>query len=412
MSVANQASILQNIPFFKPNIFPSLQKELLHTLEYPTEDKAQKLESEFCSYIGSTFSISTNSTASALHLCLYAMQIKRGDKIICSINCHPMIPEMIRQFDAEPIFVDINQYHLLDFNSTERYISQHATKKIRAIILSYIAGQTFDVSPFYELAKAHKIEILEDASYALGGVFNGVKIGSKAALETLEHQSSSKKSTSSKSKTTSKQHAPLASFFGVFIDSQNPLAQCGMVTTENEEFASKLKIMRYHATIHKKTLDYPSYLYDVVDIASKFNVSNLDATYAIEQVKHCEEMITLRKNIANLYLKELQNVPHIELPPIIDKNNHIFSLFIIHVDKNRDFFARQLVAVGVECNLHFIPIHLLSYYKNKYNFKINSFPNALKYYQTALSIPIYSALKGDLALYVCEKILEVAKKHI
>lgn len=92
----------------------------------------------------------------------------------------------------------------------------------------------------------------------------------------------------------------------------------------------------------------------------------------------------------------------------IKKRNHTYSHYIVKIDKNRDNFARQLKAAGINVSLHYIPIYLLSYYKNKYGYKVSDFPHALRCYQKILSLPIYAALGDDEVYYICNKIKEIA----
>ncbi|MCG3716644.1 DegT/DnrJ/EryC1/StrS family aminotransferase, partial [Aliarcobacter butzleri] len=94
------------------------------------------------------------------------------------------------------------------------------------------------------------------------------------------------------------------------------------------------------------------------------------------------------------------------------KDEHIFTQFIIKISRNRDAFARALKERGVATGLNYIPLHLLSYYKNKYSMKITAFPNALNNYQQILSLPIYAGLTDDDINYVCDQVIEVAKDWI
>ena len=96
----------------------------------------------------------------------------------------------------------------------------------------------------------------------------------------------------------------------------------------------------------------------------------------------------------------------------IAKNAHIFLHFIIKVDKNRDHFAKELKERGIETALHFVPLHLLTYYKSKYKYKISDFPISLKNYQQILSLPIYSALQQEDLDYICKQILHLTSVRI
>ena len=103
-------------------------------------------------------------------------------------------------------------------------------------------------------------------------------------------------------------------------------------------------------------------------------------------------------------------MPHIELPKKV--RDHNFDLFIIKIDKNRDGFARELKEKSIYTGLHFIPLHLLTYYKQKYNLRVSDFPNALANYQQILSLPIYSAMTNEEAEYICKNIAEIANRWI
>lgn len=89
----------------------------------------------------------------------------------------------------------------------------------------------------------------------------------------------------------------------------------------------------------------------------------------------------------------------------------MYSQYIIKIDKNRDNFAKELKERGIYTALHYIPMHLLSYYKQKYNLRVNDFPKALSNYQQILSLPIYCSLSDKDVLYICEQIKEIAKNR-
>ncbi len=375
---------MRKIPYFIPDITEAEREAVLEVLENPSENVVLTLEKEFKEYIGTSHAIATISGTAAFHLCLFAMDIKRGDKIICSINCHPMFPEMIRHFDAEPIFVDIEEdTFFISLEKCKETLEKIGNKKLRAIIVSHTAGQVCDMEPFFDLADKYDIKIIEDATMALGLVRNGVKIGSQGSY---------------------------ASIFSIVLDSINPVAQAGILTTQDEALAKEAMLLRYHGVVSEKTTSSrPQYLYDVVGLGNKYNVSFLDSALCLSQLRRIDYIIKRRQEIAKYYMESLKDAPHISMP--IVKYPHIFAHFIIKIDKNRDHFARELKACGIETSLHFVPMHLLSYYKNKYKYKISDFPIALKNYQQILSLPIYSAMQKADIDYVCKKMIQLASER-
>ena len=373
------------IPYFIPDITESEKNIIANVLEYPSHNIISELEEEFKKYIGTKYAASAISGTAAFHLCLFAMDIKRGDKILCSINCHPSFPEMIRHFDAEPIFVDIQEDTFeISYEKCKETLEKNNTKKLRAIIVSHIAGQVCEMEPFYQLADKYNIKVIEDATMALGLTHNGVKIGNQKSFATI---------------------------FSIVLDSHNPVAQAGFLTTQDEEIASKAALLRYHGIVSEKVTSIrPQYLYDVIGIGNKYNLSFLDAALCLSQLRRIEHIIQKRKEIADYYMQSLKNAPHISMPII--KNEHIFFHFIIKIDKNRDHFAKELKESGIETALHFVPLHLLTYYKTKYKLKISDFPIALKNYQQILSLPIYSAMKKEDIDYVCKEVLRLANQRV
>lgn len=376
---------MRNIPYFIPDITEVEQEAIHKVLEHPSYNLVPQFEESFKKYIGIDYAISTNSGTSAFHLCLFAMDLKRGDKIICSVNCHPMFPQMIRHFDAEPIFVDIDEdTFMLSLQKCKEAIEANPSKKLRAIILSHTAGQACELEPFLELAKSHQLKIIEDATMALGLSYKGKRIGSNKEI--------------------------YASIFSVVLDSPMPVAQAGFLATSDEELAKRAILLRYHGIVSEKVTSVrPQYLYDVVGLGNKYNLSMLDVALCASQLDRMDYIVTKRKSLAEFYHKELKSIPHIS-PPIV-RNEHIYCHFIIKVEKNRDDFAKEMKNEGIETGLHFVPLHLLSYYKSKYKLKVNDFPIALKNYQQILSLPIYSAMKEEDLEYVIDTIKNIIRKR-
>jgi len=152
------------------------------------------------------------------------------------------------------------------------------------------------------------------------------------------------------------------------------------------------------------------YLYDIVDIGCDYRLDELSAYLLDGFFEDRMELIKRKQAIAKLYLQELKNIDAISLP--IESKEHLYTYFIIEVNKNRDHFARELKKRGVEVGLQYIPLHFTSYYKNKYKLKVTSFPNALNAYQKVLSLPCHGKMSDEDARYVIKQVKEVAKEHI
>lgn len=378
---------MKEIPFYKPFIDQREKSLINEVLDLEkAANKVETLEKEFTKYIQCGDAISTVNGTAAMHLAMCALDLKRGDKIICSVNAFPSVAEVVRHFDAEPIFVDIDKDDFnIDVEQLESVLKNNKAKKLKGAFISHIAGQPADLNRIYELAKQYDIKIVEDATAALGSTYNGKKIGSLDADITV---------------------------FRFNPQANNSVSSTGMMTTKDPELAARARLLRNHALVGEGWDKFGNlgYVYDVVDIGLKYDLNELNAAYAIGQLEKNESFIERRLEIADIYNRELASCPHVSTP--IKKRDHTYAQYIIKIDKNRDNFAKELKERGIYTGLHYIPIHLLSYYKQKYNLRVNDFPKALSNYQQILSLPIYSSLSDKDVLHICEQIKEIAKNRV
>jgi len=377
---------MKEIPFYKPSIDNSEKKLINEVLEFSETSKVEELEKNFSTYIGCEHSVSTCNGTAAMHLAMCALDLKRGDKIICSVNSFPSVAEVVRHFDAEPIFVDIDKEDFnMDMKELEIVLEKSNHKKLKAIFVTHVAGQVANLDKIYELANIYGVKVVEDASQALGATYKGKKIGTTGSDITT---------------------------FRFSPQMKNAIASGGVMTTDDEKLMERAKLLRNHAIVSDGWDRFGNlgYVYDVVDIGLKYDINELNAAYAVAQLKKNDGFIKRRLEIAAIYDKELKNCPHISIP--IKKSEHIYNEYIIKVDKNRDGFAKELRENGIFTALHFIPLHLLSYYKQKYSLRVNDFPNALTNYQQILSLPIYTGLTNKEVYFICEQIKEIAKNRV
>ncbi len=377
----------KNIAIYKATIDNEELNQIRSVLESKNDlSKVLEFEESMKKFIGAKYAIATATSTAAIHLALSAIKLKRGDKILMSVNSFVNLPEVVRHFDAEPIFIDINMEDMnIDINKFEEALAENDSKKLRGAIITFVGGQTPDLDRIYDIAQKYGIILIEDCRSSLGATYNGKKVGNLRADMTIF--------------STNPSNAKYA------------ISRSGVIVTNNEDIATRSKLLRTHAL----TTTYDSYgnldyVYDVVDIGHKYDLSELDAAYALAQLNKTERFIKRRKEIAKLYESRLSNVKHITILP--HKEEHIFTQFIIKVSRNRDAFARALKERGVSTGLNYIPLHLLSYYKTKYSIKITAFSNALNNYQQILSLPMYAGLTDEEVNYVCDQVINVASEWI
>jgi len=371
------------IPFSKYESSREAHSNVSDALDGEDVNQVAELESEFAEYVGSDYALATSHGTSALHLAMLALDLKRGDKVVCSVNAHPNVPEVVRHFDAEPVFVDIDaDSYNINLDKLEAYLEENKSKKLKAVVVTHIGGATVDLERVYKMAKLYDVKIVEDASDALGATYRGEKIGSTGAdIVCFNFSSHLKKN----------------------------ICNGGMLVTNDDEIMERARLLANHAISRDE--DALEYIYDIVDIGNDYSLSELNAAYIRSIIIQQDANIARQQEIAKMYSEGLDGVAHVTTPSMENEENP-FSLYIIKIDKNRDSFAVELKKEGVGTGLHYIPLHLLSYYKSKYSLRVNDYPVALRSYQQILSLPIYANMSDAEVKTVIDKIKKIANTRV
>ena len=369
------------IPFFKP-FFDESESELIRGA-LNGEKSTAIFEAKVASHYSAKHAIATNNGTAAKHLALCAMDIKRGDKIICPVNSFVSLPEVIRYFDAEPIFADIDKDDFcLEPVALESVIKANQSKKLKAVFLTHLGGQSAKIDIIKQICEKYGLKIIHDSAF--GVRYNGALVGGGDEF---------------------------MGCFGFQHSGLNQIASSGIILTNDDKIAARAKLFRSHA-MEQKRLDDGSlaYIYDVKHIGQRYDLDALSAAFCLAQFGKNESNIKAHQHIARLYDEKLANVAHISTP--VKKRDHIYTQYIIKVDKNRDGFAKELLAQGIGVGLHYVPLHLLSYYRQKYNYRITDFPAALGAYSQVLSLPIYPALSKAEIEHICKVITRIASARV
>ncbi|MBN2816094.1 MAG: DegT/DnrJ/EryC1/StrS aminotransferase family protein [Campylobacterales bacterium] len=372
------------IPFYKFESSREAHSNVSDALDGEDISQVELLEEEFSEYVGAEYALATSHGTSALHLAMLALDLKRGDKVICSVNAHPSVPEVVRHFDAEPVFIDIEEKHYnINLDKLEKYLDENKSKKLKAVVVTYIGGVTVDLERLYKMAREYDVKIVEDASDALGATYNGEKIGSTGAdIVCFNFSSHLKKN----------------------------ICNGGMLVSDDSEIMTRARLLANHA-ISRDSSAVLEYIYDVVDIGNDYSLSELNAAYIRAQILEQDSVIERQQEIARAYNEGLSGVDHVTLPTQSSEENP-YSLYIIKIDKNRDSFALELQEMGIGTGLHYIPLHLLSYYKTKYSLRVNDYPVALRSFQQVLSLPIYASMSDKEVQEVISAIKKIAKTRV
>ena len=359
------------------NSISEMDKEYLLKSLSNNENTTELLENKLSEIYKGSHIVLTNNHAAAHHLALCAIDLKRGDKVICSVNSFPNIAQSVRFFDAEPIFVDIELDSFnIDLNFLEKTLIKHNHKKLRAIFVTHVGGKSAKLDEIKELCKKFNVEVINDCGFAVGMKYKDRLVGNNE----------------------------LISSFSFTAMRKNPIYAGGFLVINDDNIYKRAKLLKSNAiSSNAWTKDGNlEYFYDVTDIGHEYEMTKVCASLALSKVNNYKQDLARRIEIAKIYDKELSNLKHVVLPKIDDE--HMFTRYIIKIDKNRDNFAKKLKDLGINTGIHYIPINFLTYYKQKYNLKINDFPNALANYAQILSIPMHASLTNDEVNKVCESI--------
>lgn len=370
------------ISFYKPYI----SNASIDLVDCSNHAKAKDLEVKFSNIFNIKHSLSTMSGTSALHLAMCAIDLKRGDKVICSVNAYVDVPEVVRHFDAEPIFVDCdNQSYMIDLKKLESVLKEQQSKKLRAIILNHMGVDGFDLNKLYALAKEYDVKVIEDATDAMGSKYNEKFLGSLSADITI---------------------------FSFAPHVYKDFISGGMFTTNNQELFERAKLLRNHGIINQcdESECEVNYLYDTVDIGWRYAMNDIVATVCLDRMETLETQKTRRHEIASKYANSLSKTKHVKIITNIEHDNIMY--FFVEIDKNRDHFARELKQSGIEVGLHYMPLHLTDYYRKKYSLRVFDFPVALGIYQKTLCLPLYAGLKDDEVDRIIEAVEKIANSYI
>lgn len=360
------------LPFALPLIGEEEISEVVDTIRsgwLTTGQKTLTFENDFAGFVEASHALAVNSATSGLHLALEAVGVGPGDVVITTPYTFTATAEVIRYLGADPVLVDIDPK---TFNINPDLISDAMKQNdnVKAIIPVHFAGQSCDMDKILAIAKAHDIKVVEDAAHALPSTWQGKIIGSLSDI----------------------------TVYSFYVTKTIATGEGGMITTENKDYLSRMKTMRLHGinrdVFDRYTSDNPSWFYEVVEPGYKYNMTDVAASIGIHQLKKAWDFQKRREWIATQYSKAFKGLPLTTPYVAYTEDTHAWHLYVIQLDLdaisiNRDQFIELMLKEGVGTSVHFIPLHLHPYWRDRYNYEADDFPVALDVFSRAVSLPIY-----------------------
>ncbi len=381
------------LPFALPLIGEDEITEVVDTLKsgwLTTGKKTVAFEGQFAKYVNASNALAVNSATSGLHLALEAIGIGPGDTVITTPYTFTATAEVIRYLGADPILVDIDpQTFNIDPDLIRKEIAKH--DNVKAIMPVHFAGQACEMDEILEIAKEHGIKVVEDAAHALPTTYKGKMVGSISDI----------------------------TVYSFYVTKTIATGEGGMITTENKDYLSRMKTMRLHGinrdVFDRYTSDKPSWFYEVVEPGYKYNMTDVAASIGIHQLKKACAFQVRRAWIAEQYNKAFVDLPM--TTPFVKRpeDTHAWHLYVLQLDLesinvNRDKFIELMVEQGIGTSVHFIPLHIQPYWRDKYKYQENDFPVALDVFSRAVSLPVYPKMTDKDVNRVIEAVHTVCKK--
>jgi len=371
-SAAKQARAAKFIPFHVPQIDEQEIRSVVETLRsgwLTTGIKAKQFEEDFARYVGAGHAVAVNSCTAALHLALEAVGIHEGDEVIVPTMTFTASAEVVIYLKAKPVLVDCASDTLnIDTDQIERAV----TPRTKAIIPVHFGGQPCDMDRILEIARRRHLFVIEDAAHSLPAKYRGQTVGTIGDITCFSFYAT---------KTIT------------FVESE-------MATTENREWAARMRMMSLHGISHdawKRYAKEGSWFYEVLRPGFKYNLTDIGAAIGIEQLKKCDGFAAARMRIAAAYNEAFAETPEIQRPICAPDVQHAWHLYVIQLQLERlritrDEFIEALKERGIGTSVHFIPLHLHPYYRNTFGYAPDDFPNATEAYRRIISLPIYPGM--------------------
>ena len=359
------------IPYGKQTIDETDIKAVAKTLRsdfLTTGPKIKEFEDKFASFVNVKYAVAVSNGTTALHLACRAVGLKHGDELITSPMTFAASANCALYCDAKPVFVDIKENGLID----EELIEKKITSKTKIIIPVHYGGFPCNMKKIKEIAKKHKLTIIEDACHALGSEYKKTKIGD-------------------------------CKYSDMAVFSFHPVkhittGEGGMITTNSKTIYEKLILLRTHGITWDPdklvNKSHGPWYHEMQELGFNFRITDIQCALGISQLKRVKKFIKKRIEIANTYNKEFRINKNIEIinSPEDCKNAHHLYIIKVKNGKIRLNLFNYLKENNIFCQVHYIPVYWHPYYQ-KLGYKKGICPKAEKFYEKIISIPIYPSLE-------------------
>lgn len=353
-----------------------------------TGPKVAEFEEAVAAYVGAKFAVSFSSGTAALHGAVFAAGLGPGDEAVTTPLTFCATANCLLYQGVAPVFADVSPDTLnLDPGQAARRI----TSRTKAILPVDYAGHPADLGPLLELAGQHGLTVIEDACHALGAEYKGRRVGSI-------------------------NHMTVFSFHPV---KHITTGEGGMVTTDDRELTRRLRMFRNHG-IESDAMTRQQggqWYYEMRELGYNYRLPDLGCALGLSQLKRLESNLAKRSEIAALYTARFHDVPGLVPPVVREGVRPAWHIYPVRLDLTRLRGGRSKIfsalrAEGIGVNVHYIPVHLHPYYRNRFGYRGGEYPVAEGEFERLITLPIFQGMKDRDAEEVMEAMGKVVASHL
>ncbi|HYD48463.1 MAG TPA: DegT/DnrJ/EryC1/StrS aminotransferase family protein [Terriglobales bacterium] len=379
------------VPFYRPDIGEEEIAAVVDAIRsgwLSVGPRTVELERVFAEYVGARHALAVSSCTAALHLGLMTLHLQPEDEVITTTLTFAATGATIIHAGGRPVLADVTADTL---NLDPADIARKITPRTRAIVPVHFAGHAVALDDIHALARQHNLVVLEDAAHAIPTNYRGRRIGGLSEMTA----------------------------FSFYATKNLTTGEGGMLTTNDDKIAEEVRAWRLHGMSRDAWKRYSaggSWRYDVSRPGFKYNMTDTGAAMGLVQLRRLGEMHRRRQQIAARYTELLADIPELELPVELPENESAWHLYVVRfanekLSVGRDEIIELLKQQGVGTSVHFIPLHLHSYYRDRFGYRPEHFPVASSAAERILSLPFFTTMTDKDVEYVSSTLRRIIAAH-
>jgi dTDP-4-amino-4,6-dideoxygalactose transaminase len=352
-----------------------------------TGPKTAQFASDFVEYLGAIEALPLNSCTAGLHTALVTAGIVPGNEVITTPMTFAASVNVIEHVGATPVLVDVEPDTL---NISPALVERAITPRTRAILAVHYAGHPAELDHLWEIARRHNLILIEDAAHALGAKYKGVNVGT----------------------------GPNPVAFSFYATKNITTGEGGMLTGESD-FIARARVVSLHGMSHDAWRRYAkggNWRYEVLTPGFKYNMTDIAAALGLCQLRKLDRFQARRREIVRAYTAAFSKIDALEVPVERAEVEHAWHLYVLRLNLRqlrigRDEFVDELTRRNIGTSVHFIPIYLHPFYRDKYRLTPDRFPVAQDNFCRILSLPLNPSLTDEDVLDVIDAVREVVSVY-